>query len=106
MYLTGGDAALVSEVLPRAHLVSDLVFVGLALACRLMSSLMRWFFLLLLVLNLFYYVWHQQQAPLRVKEVEPMALYQGAQQGLRLLDATDRAKDASRACAVNLQVAR
>ncbi|GAD64647.1 SPOR domain-containing protein [Aquipseudomonas alcaligenes] len=53
---------------------------------------MRWFFLLLLVLNLFYYVWHQQQAPLRVKEVEPMALYQGAQQGLRLLDATDRAK--------------
>ena len=39
---------------------------------------MRWFFLLLLVLNLFYYVWHQQQAPLRVKEVEPMALYQGA----------------------------
>ena len=27
---------------------------------------MRWFFLLLLVLNLFYYVWHQQQAPLQV----------------------------------------
>lgn len=53
---------------------------------------MRWFFLLLLVLNLFYYVWHQQQAPLRVKEVEPMALYQGAQQGLHLLDAADRAK--------------
>lgn len=53
---------------------------------------MRWVFLLLLVLNLFYYVWHQQQAPLRVKEVEPMALYHGAQQGLRLLDASDRAK--------------
>ena len=53
---------------------------------------MRWFFLLLLVLNLFYYVWHQQQAPLRVKEVEPMLLYQGGQQGLRLLDAADRAK--------------
>jgi len=53
---------------------------------------MRWFFLLLLVLNLFYYVWHQQQAPLRVKEVEPMALYKGEQQGIRLLDAADRAK--------------
>lgn len=53
---------------------------------------MRWFFLLLLVLNLFYYVWHQQQAPLKVKEVEPMALYKGEQQGIRLLDAKDRAK--------------
>jgi cell division septation protein DedD len=53
---------------------------------------MRWFFLLLLVLNLFYYVWHQQQAPLRVKEVEPMALYKGERQGIRLLDAADRAK--------------
>ena len=54
--------------------------------------MMRWVFLLLLVLNLFYYVWHQQQAPLRVKEVEPMALYQGVQKGLQLLDASDRAK--------------
>src|SRR5690606_14367764 len=53
---------------------------------------MRWVFLLLLVLNLFYYVWHQQQAPLRVKEVEPMALYHGSKQGLRLLDASDRTR--------------
>jgi hypothetical protein len=53
---------------------------------------MRWFFLLLLVLNLFYYVWHQQQAPLKVQEVEPMALYKEARQGIRLLDAEDRAK--------------
>lgn len=53
---------------------------------------MRWFFLLLLVLNLFYYVWHQQQAPLRVKEVEPMALQQSSRQGVRLLDASDRAR--------------
>jgi cell division septation protein DedD len=53
---------------------------------------MRWFFLLLLVLNLFYYVWHQQQTPLRAKEVPPMAQYQGVQQGIRLLDASDRAK--------------
>lgn len=35
VYLTGGDAPLVREVLPQAHLVSDLVFVGLAAACPL-----------------------------------------------------------------------
>ena len=35
IYLTGGDAALVCEVLPQARLVSDLVFVGLAQACPL-----------------------------------------------------------------------
>lgn len=32
-YLTGGDAGLVSEQIPHARLVSDLVFTGLALAC-------------------------------------------------------------------------
>ncbi|MGH8601227.1 MAG: SPOR domain-containing protein [Gammaproteobacteria bacterium] len=46
---------------------------------------MRWLFLLLLVLNLFYYVWHQQQAPLRAKEVAPLAPYHDAQQDIRLL---------------------
>ncbi len=51
---------------------------------------MRWLFLLLLVLNLFYYVWHQQQAPLRAKEIEPLALYHGAQQDIRLLNAADK----------------
>ncbi|CAD5108855.1 SPOR domain-containing protein [Zestomonas carbonaria] len=51
---------------------------------------MRWLFLLLLVLNLFYYVWHQQQAPLRAKEVAPMLLYQGERQGIRLLSEADR----------------
>lgn len=51
---------------------------------------MRWLFLLLLVLNLFYYVWHQQQAPLRAKEVEPMAQYRGAQQDIRLLSESGR----------------
>lgn len=35
IYLTGGDAALVSGMLPDAHLVPDLVFVGLAAACPL-----------------------------------------------------------------------
>ena len=53
---------------------------------------MRWFFLLLLVLNLFYYVWHQQQAPLRVKEVESFSLYQGARQNIRLVSETDVAR--------------
>lgn len=46
---------------------------------------MRWSFLLLLVLNLFYYVWHQQQAPLRIKEIQPVSLYRGAQQDIQLV---------------------
>jgi len=46
---------------------------------------MRWLFLLLLVLNGFYYVWHQQEAPLRAKDVTPLALYRDAQQDIRLL---------------------
>jgi type III pantothenate kinase len=35
VYLTGGDASLVREVLPQARLVTDLVFIGLAQACPL-----------------------------------------------------------------------
>ncbi|WP_439859914.1 SPOR domain-containing protein [Pseudomonas sp. MBLB4136] len=46
---------------------------------------MRWIFLLLLVLNLFYYVWHQQQAPMRAKEVAPLALLRSGQGDIRLL---------------------
>lgn len=46
---------------------------------------MRWFFLLLVMLNGFYYVWHQQEAPLRPKEVAPLSLFKGAQQDIRLL---------------------
>ena len=46
---------------------------------------MRWLFLLLLVLNVFYYVWHQQEAPLRAKEVTSLNLYRGSQQDIRLL---------------------
>ncbi|MFJ3414690.1 hypothetical protein BS643_15880 [Pseudomonas protegens] len=46
---------------------------------------MRWLFLLLLVLNGFYYIWHQQEAPLRAKEVVPLSLYRGTQQDIRLL---------------------
>ncbi|WP_265533472.1 hypothetical protein [Pseudomonas saponiphila] len=51
---------------------------------------MRWLFLLLFVLNVFYYVWHQQEAPLRAKEVMPLSLYRGSQQDIRLLsESTD-----------------
>ena len=46
---------------------------------------MRWLFLFLLVLNLFYYVWHQQQAPLRAKEVVPISLRHEVRQDIRLL---------------------
>lgn len=49
---------------------------------------MRWLFLLLLVLNVFYYVWHQQEAPLRAKDVTPLSLYKGPQQDIRLLSET------------------
>ncbi|MBV6823982.1 hypothetical protein [Pseudomonas sp. PD9R] len=58
---------------------------------------MRWLFLLLLVLNVFYYIWHQQEAPLRAKDVTPLSLYRGSQQDIRLLsEATDAAKDKGR----------
>ncbi|QRY81123.1 SPOR domain-containing protein [Pseudomonas sp. PDNC002] len=46
---------------------------------------MRWFFLFLLALNVFYYVWHQQQAPLRPKEIAPLALFHSEQKNIRLL---------------------
>lgn len=35
VFLTGGDADLVSDAVPQAQLVPDLVFVGLAMACPL-----------------------------------------------------------------------
>lgn len=35
VFLTGGDALLVQEVLPRARVLPDLVFAGLAIACPL-----------------------------------------------------------------------
>jgi hypothetical protein len=50
---------------------------------------MRWSFLLLLVLNLFYYVWHQQQAPLRAKEILPVSHYRGAQQDIQLVSESE-----------------
>ena len=50
---------------------------------------MRWILLLLLLLNAFYYVWHQQQAPLRAKEVAPAAAYQTARKDIQLLSEAD-----------------
>jgi type III pantothenate kinase len=35
VFLTGGDADLVSGIVPRARVVPDLVFIGLAMACPL-----------------------------------------------------------------------
>jgi len=59
---------------------------------------MRWLFLLLLVLNVFYYTWHQQEAPLRAKDVTPLSLYRGGQQDIRLLsEAPDAARDKGKA---------
>lgn len=59
---------------------------------------MRWLFLLLLVLNVFYYIWHQQEAPLRAKDVTPLSLYRGAQQDIRLLsEAADASRDKGKA---------
>lgn len=50
---------------------------------------MRWMFLLLIVLNLFYYVWHQQQAPLRPKEVPLQVLAQDGKRDIQLLSESD-----------------
>lgn len=51
---------------------------------------MRWFFLLLFVLNVFYYVWHQQQSPLRPKEVAPLISAQDSKHDIHLLSESDR----------------
>ncbi|WP_426143564.1 hypothetical protein [Pseudomonas sp. DWP3-1-2] len=55
---------------------------------------MRWFFLLLLMLNAFYYIWHQQEAPLRAKEVLPLSLYRAERQDIQLLSESDAARNA------------
>ncbi|MBF8722598.1 MULTISPECIES: hypothetical protein [Pseudomonas] len=57
---------------------------------------MRWLFLLLVVLNVVYYVWHQQEAPLKAKEVAPLSLYKGNQQEIRLLRETGASAPAKR----------
>lgn len=49
---------------------------------------MRWLFLLLLVLNVFYAGWHQQEVPRQPVEIQALALYRGSQQDIRLLSET------------------
>lgn len=56
---------------------------------------MRWLFLLLLMLNAFYYIWHQQEAPLRAKEVLPLSLYRAGQHDIQLLSESESGRDAS-----------
>ncbi|WP_226507488.1 hypothetical protein [Pseudomonas sp. MWU16-30317] len=51
---------------------------------------MRWLFLLLLVLNVFYAGWHQQEALQQPVEIRALSLYKGNQQDIRLLSETDR----------------
>ncbi len=46
---------------------------------------MPWTFLLLLMLNGLYFFWHQQDAPLRPKEVEPLLTHRAYGQNIRLL---------------------
>ncbi|VVN26128.1 hypothetical protein PS645_04575 [Pseudomonas fluorescens] len=63
---------------------------------------MRWLFLLLLVLNVFYYIWHWQEAPLRAKDVTPLSLYRGGQQDIRLLsESAETTPDTTAATAAN-----
>lgn len=46
---------------------------------------MPWAFFLLLMLNGLYFVWQQQDAPLRPKEVEPLLTHRSYGQDIRLL---------------------
>ena len=62
---------------------------------------MRWLFLLLLMLNAFYYVWHQQEAPLRAKEVLPLSLSRPSQQDIHLLSESDAGREQGAAVEVD-----
>jgi len=46
---------------------------------------MRWLFLLLVVLNIVFFTWHQQEAPVQGKVILPLSVSSGVQQGIRLL---------------------
>ncbi|RYJ58348.1 SPOR domain-containing protein [Pseudomonas songnenensis] len=46
---------------------------------------MRWIFLLLVLLNVFFWVQQQYQSPIRIKEVTPLATYSRPQQNITLL---------------------
>lgn len=46
---------------------------------------MRWVFLLLVALNIFYFVWTQQQPPSLAGDVVPFALVEGGKARIRLV---------------------
>lgn len=46
---------------------------------------MRWIFLLLVALNIFYFVWTQQQTPSLARDVAPFALSDGAKRNIHLV---------------------
>lgn len=46
---------------------------------------MRWLFLLLLVINIFYFVWNQQQLPGLAQSVSPFTLHSGEKDQIRLI---------------------
>lgn len=46
---------------------------------------MRWIFLLLVALNIFYFVWTQQQAPSLARDVAPFTLPDGAKRNIHLV---------------------
>ena len=56
---------------------------------------MRWLFLLLVILNAVYFIWHQQDLPLRAKEIAPLSLYKGKQQDIRLVSEAKSTRQAA-----------
>lgn len=56
---------------------------------------MPWTFLLLLMLNGLYFIWHQQDVPLRPKEVEPLLTHRAYGQNIRLLSESGQSSGGS-----------
>lgn len=59
---------------------------------------MRWMFLLLLILNVFYYVWHQQEVPMQPKEVASLSMHKPGQQDIHLLSEAKKEGAAGSEC--------
>ena len=57
---------------------------------------MRWIFLLLVMLNAFYYVWYQQGVPLSPKEILPVSpSSKGVRQNIQLVSEAERGQPKS-----------
>ena len=59
---------------------------------------MRWLFLLLLILNVFYYVWHQQQSPMQATEVASLTAHRSSQQDIHLLSEAGKPGETEQEC--------